>query len=169
MRTAARQQAMLAILNDNPLGGDQAIQQPFVIYRNCRSRMRLRVWARDGGEISLPSWEAARAYLIRVGRPAVRHLAVWQTHGNGGARLAPVSRWYQRDRQSSVMTAGEAGLSSISSIAVRALLARLSEMPLKLVTRPDRQERRSDTPIKPEVETCWRQRWRPPCRTQLAL
>jgi hypothetical protein len=40
------------------------------------------VWARDGGEISLPSWEAARAYLIRVGRPVVRHLAVWQTHGN---------------------------------------------------------------------------------------
>ena len=128
---------MLAILNDNPLGGDQAIQQPFVIYRNCRSRMRLRVWARDGGEISLPSWEAARAYLIRVGRPAVRHLAVWQTHGNGGARLAPVSPPYQRDRRPSVMTAGEAGVSSISLIAVSALPARLFEMPLRPVARPN--------------------------------
>jgi hypothetical protein len=131
--------------------------------------MRLRVCARDGGEISLPSWEAARAYLVRVGRPAVRHLAVWQTHGNRRARLAPVSPPYQRYRQSSVMTAGEAGVSSISSIAVRALLARLFEMPLRPIALPDRHERRSDTPIKPETETGWRRRRRPPCRTHLAL
>src|ERR1700756_5252192 len=42
-------------------------------------------------------------------------------------------------------------------------------MPLGPIARPDRHERRSDTPIKPEVETCRRRSWRPPRRTQLAL